>query len=73
MYARSLKGSIAPKGQQNIAQGIALGNDPPHRASLKGKRTIVETVTPAKISNTIKISNTSKIRSPESLKGFQSL
>ena len=29
MYARSLKGSIAPKGQQNIAQGTALGNAPP--------------------------------------------
>ena len=29
MYARSLKGSIAPKGQQNIAQGIALSNESP--------------------------------------------
>ena len=45
MYARSLKGSIAPKGQQNIAQGTALGNAPtPHSASLKGKRTVANSI-----------------------------
>ena len=29
LYSLPPTGSIAPKGQQNIAQGIALGNRPP--------------------------------------------
>ena len=43
MYARSLKGSIAPKGQQNIAQGSALGkrsSTPTNGSALKGQQNI---------------------------------